>query len=78
MNDYTVNQATIHTNPGCTMPTTSSLTLNISGAVISSLDCSALQNGNAGCGIRDPRTTSYGPGFNAEGGGVYASTSTLP
>ena len=60
------------------MPTTSSLTLNISGAVISSLDCSALQNGNAGCGIRDPRTTSYGPGFNANGGGVYASMFSPP
>lgn len=27
---------------------------------------------NVGCGIRDNRTTSFGAGFNAAGGGVYA------
>ena len=77
MNDYTVNQATIHTNPGCTMPSTNSFALNISGAVVSSPDCSALQNGNAGCGVRDARVSSYGPGFNDNGGGVYASASSF-
>ena len=27
---------------------------------------------NVGCGVKDNRTTSYGSGFNALGGGVYA------
>ena len=54
------------------MPSTSSSVLNITGNVISQPNCAAAQTGNAGCGIQDPRTNSYGSGFNNNGGGVYA------
>lgn len=72
VNDYTNNQATIHTNVGCTIASTSSATLAISGSVIGGTNCAALTTGNQGCGIRSNSATSYGPGFNANNGGVYA------
>lgn len=72
VNDYTNDQATIHTNPGCSLSSTSSNTLGISGTLVSSTDCSAANTGNQGCGIRASSNISYGPGFNADGGGVYA------
>jgi len=72
VNDYTHNQATIHTNVGCTLPTISSSTLAISGTVVGGTDCAALTTGNQGCGIRASTNNSFGAGFNANGGGVYA------
>lgn len=72
VNDYTNNQATIHTNPGCTLATSSSSALSISGTLVSGTDCSAAATGNQGCGVRSASNISYGPGFNANGGGVYA------
>lgn len=73
VNDYTNNQATLHTNPGCTMSSTNSATLGISGSALGGTDCSASNTGNAGCGIRANTNNSFGAGFNANGGGVYAS-----
>jgi hypothetical protein len=73
VNDYTDNQMTIHTNPGCTIPSASSSVLAISGSVIGGTNCAAVDTGNQGCGIRSSSSASYGPGFNAMGGGVYAS-----
>lgn len=72
VNNYTNNQATIHTNPGCTLPSTSSTQLNMSGTLVASTDCSAAQTGNQGCGIRSNLSNSFGSGFNGIGGGVYA------
>lgn len=72
VNDYTNNQATIHTNPGCSLATTNTASLSISGTLVSSTDCSAADTGNQGCGVRAASNISYGPGFNANGGGVYA------
>jgi len=72
VNDYTNNQATIHTNVGCTIASTSSATLAISGSVIGGTNCAALTTGNQGCGIRSSSATSYGPGFNTNNGGIYA------
>ncbi|PSS37199.1 hypothetical protein PHLCEN_2v970 [Hermanssonia centrifuga] len=72
VNDYTNNQATIHTNPGCSMPSSSSSALNITGDVVSTTDCAAAETGNAGCGIRSADTKSYGATFNSNNGGVYA------
>lgn len=74
VHDYTNNQATIHTDPGCRLTTTSSSNLKISGNVIGGTDCAALTTGNQGCGIRASTSNSFGAGFNAIGGGVYAST----
>jgi len=72
VNNYTNNQATIHTNPGCTLPSSDSGFLNISGSVIGGTDCSAADTGNQGCGIRANSNNTYGVGFNGNGGGVYA------
>ncbi|KAL6300291.1 concanavalin A-like lectin/glucanase domain-containing protein [Sparassis latifolia] len=71
VNSFTVNQATIHTNPNCNLPTSNSTLLGISGTVVGGTNCAAAQSGNAGCGIRSSQTNSYGAGFNAIGGGVY-------
>ncbi|KAH9486693.1 putative glycosidase C21B10.07 [Psilocybe cubensis] len=72
VHDYTNNQATIHTNSGCTLASTSSSTLAITGSVIAGTDCAALTTGNQGCGIRASSSNSFGPGFNSNGGGIYA------
>jgi len=72
VNNYTDNQATIHTGVGCSISTSNSTLLNITGTVVGGTDCSAAQSNNAGCGMRSPSTTSFGSGFNSVGGGVYA------
>ena len=76
VNDYTNNQATIHTEEGCTLPSSSSTILGISGNVIGGTDCAAFTTGNQGCGIRASASNSFGASFNANGGGVYASMLT--
>jgi len=70
--DYTNNQATIHTDSGCTLSSSNSNTLRISGGVIGGTDCAALTTGNQGCGIRASTDNSFGAGFNSNGGGTYA------
>ena len=65
------NQVALHTSPGCTMPAdrpqTGAAKLN---------DCNALVNNNAGCGVLDTRGNSFGPAFNANGGGLFAMERT--
>ena len=70
MNDYTNNQATIHTTPGCSISTTDK---SISGSVIGLTDCATANTGNQGCGIRASQSNSFGAAFNANKGGTYAS-----
>ncbi|KAJ6519354.1 glycoside hydrolase family 16 protein [Mycena sanguinolenta] len=73
VNDYTDNQATIHTAPGCSLPTDNPAQLGASAsAVTGGTDCAAATSGNAGCGMRSPSSQSFGSGFNSNGGGVYA------
>jgi len=72
VNTYTNNQATIHTNPGCTIPSSNSTALDISGTVVGPTNCAAAETSNEGCGVRSNSNTSYGAGFNQIGGGVYA------
>ncbi|KDQ51417.1 glycoside hydrolase family 16 protein [Jaapia argillacea MUCL 33604] len=71
VNDESPNASTLHTSPNCTMP---------SGIVQSGTpvytNCDATVNGNSGCGVRAPTTNSYGPTFNANGGGWYAMERT--
>lgn len=71
--DYTNNQATIHTKAGCSIPSTNQNVLAITGNVIGLTDCAAASTGNQGCGIRSSSSNSFGAGFNAIGGGIYAS-----
>jgi hypothetical protein len=73
VNNYTNNQATIHTNPGCSIASSNATVLDITGSVVGGTDCSAADSGNQGCGMRSPQNNSFGSGFNANGGGVYAS-----
>jgi len=72
VNTYTNNQATIHTNPGCTLATSSSSALGITGTVVGGTNCAADESNNEGCGVRSANTQSFGGAFNSAGGGVYA------
>ncbi|KAG7448708.1 2 beta-glucanase [Guyanagaster necrorhizus] len=67
VNDQTYNQATLHTSPGCTMPTSRNET-----GVALTYDCDTAVNGNSGCGVQIQNALSYGPPFNDNGGGWYA------
>lgn len=73
MNDYTNNQATLHTNSGCSLATSNSNTLAITGTLVGSTSCAVSGTSNQGCGIQANSNTTYGAGFNSIGGGVYAS-----
>ncbi|KAL1748320.1 glycoside hydrolase family 16 protein [Schizophyllum fasciatum] len=72
VNQYTQNIVSIHTGPGCTFADSavSSLTKAslVSGA---GLNCDATVD-TTGCGFSMYDKASYGTGFNAVGGGVYA------
>ncbi|KAH9850674.1 concanavalin A-like lectin/glucanase domain-containing protein [Lenzites betulinus] len=72
VNDYSNNQATIHTAHGCTIPSSNSATLNITGNVVGGTNCAAAETGNAGCGMTATQSNTYGVDFNNNGGGVYA------
>ena len=69
-----VNQATagntvaLHTTAGCSM---ADVRRQMSGAAGPQGDCHNATNHNAGCTVSGPAAT-YGPGFNAAGGGVVA------
>ncbi|KAJ7148542.1 glycoside hydrolase family 16 protein [Mycena crocata] len=67
VNDVGNNQVTLHTSPGCTMPASRTQT----GTSLQ-LDCDTNVAGNTGCGVNVGQATSYGPTFNANGGGWYA------
>ncbi|KAJ4485540.1 glycoside hydrolase family 16 protein [Lentinula aciculospora] len=73
VNDYTNNQATIHTNPGCTISSSNSTVLGITGTVVGGTNCAAAETNNQGCGVRSSSDVSFGAAFNNNGGGVYAS-----
>jgi len=66
VHDNTHNQATWHTAPGCLLTDTG----NFTGTVINTT-CDATVNNNAGCGVVDWSRVSYGPEFDALGGGMY-------
>ncbi|KAJ7138585.1 glycoside hydrolase family 16 protein [Mycena filopes] len=67
VNDQGTDQVTLHTRAGCTMPASRKQT----GTSLL-LDCDVNAAFNAGCGVRLTQPTSYGPTFNAHGGGWYA------
>ena len=68
VNDQGTNTMTLHTNPGCTMPAAGR---DMTGAA-TTLDC----EGYTGCGVTATQANSYGPSFNANGGGYYAMERT--
>ncbi|KAJ7728148.1 glycoside hydrolase family 16 protein [Mycena maculata] len=68
VNDQGTDQVTLHTSPGCEMPATGR---TMTGTALD-LDCDTSVNGNAGCGVSVGQAPSFGPTFNADGGGWYA------
>ncbi|CRG90397.1 hypothetical protein PISL3812_07441 [Talaromyces islandicus] len=69
VNQQSGDAMTLHTSDGCS--------INNSGfsGTVSTSNCyteAAGQSENAGCGIDSTDTTSYGDGFNDNGGGIYA------
>ncbi|KAF7134188.1 hypothetical protein CNMCM5793_005867 [Aspergillus hiratsukae] len=70
VNTQSTNQMTLHTTDGCTIANT-----GFTGTLLTS-NCYSYAPGqaeNAGCGIADPSSQTYGSGFNSAGGGVYAT-----
>ncbi|RDB27908.1 putative glycosidase C21B10.07 [Hypsizygus marmoreus] len=71
VNDKGPNAATLHTNAGCTMPSSRSQTGTSTGN-----NCDSAATNNAGCGVKFTDSRSYGPTFNSNGGGWYAMERT--
>lgn len=72
VNNYTNNQATIHTSDGCSLPTSDATQLDITGTVVGGTNCAADETDNEGCGVRSNYNYTFGSGFNSISGGVYA------
>ncbi|KDE04380.1 hypothetical protein MVLG_05172 [Microbotryum lychnidis-dioicae p1A1 Lamole] len=69
VNLQATNQYAIHTDTGCLVNSPpNTMTGNLTYT-----NCSAYSNYNEGCTISDPRATSYGADFAANGGGVWAT-----
>lgn len=64
-----MNQMALHTDEGCTHASNALQ----SSTLINSTDCSTAANGNEGCVVTTPTTSSYGEGFAKDGGGVFVT-----
>jgi len=69
VNQVTMNQIALHTEPGCDLDKGSA---SLTG-MVNSTDCSFQANSNQGCVVTDPRTQSYGAAFAQGGGGVFVT-----
>ncbi|KAI0726241.1 putative beta-glucanase from glycoside hydrolase family GH16, partial [Fomitopsis betulina] len=70
VNDIAPNSVTLHTAGNCTMPSNrTQLGTSISNDCSSTSD---IGNGNNGCSVDAPYTSTYGSVFNDNGGGYYA------
>ncbi|KAG9309025.1 glycoside hydrolase family 16 protein [Chiua virens] len=69
VNDQANNQMTLHsgTSNACTIDSSN----KGSGQVLNK-NCYSNQTSDSGCSIKDPSTSSFGYGFNAANGGVFA------
>ncbi|KIP11973.1 glycoside hydrolase family 16 protein [Phlebiopsis gigantea 11061_1 CR5-6] len=73
VHDNEHNQVTWHTGPNCSLTETA----NFTGSIVTTngqpnLVCDGNADGNAGCGVTEWSRASYGPTFDAQGGGVFA------
>jgi len=71
VNDQSSNDMTLHTNAGCSISNNGAFT-----GTMTTPNCDVNAPGqpnNAGCQILTGDTRTYGSGFNANGGGVYAT-----
>lgn len=78
VNAFSENQVSLHTGDGCTMPSSlnSGQTGQLTTGSYDSYNCASYATSNQGCGVRAVGDeSSYGPGFNSIGGGVYARKS---
>ncbi|GJJ13958.1 hypothetical protein Clacol_008215 [Clathrus columnatus] len=74
VNNLTVNQASIHTAPGCQI-SDSEFANGATGTLVGGNICASAESNNGGCGQQATSLlNTYGTGFNQNGGGVYAST----
>ena len=62
---------TLHTSADCSRPASRAMT---GTATVN--NCDVNTDGNTGCGVQAPTANSYGPSFNAIGGGIYAMERT--
>ena len=71
VNSQSSNNMALHTSAGCTITHTGAFsgTLETDNCDINA----AGQGNNVGCSIRSGSSTSFGNGFNSNGGGVYAT-----
>ncbi|TFK96913.1 putative laminarinase [Pterulicium gracile] len=67
VNNQTPNTYVMHTSPYCMMPPGRPMS-----GISTSDNCDVFSTGFSGCGTRDTRLNSFGPPFNANGGGWYA------
>ncbi|KAI0814928.1 concanavalin A-like lectin/glucanase domain-containing protein [Irpex lacteus] len=74
VHDNEHNQVTWHTGPNCTLTPNASFTGTVAtgGNGQPNVVCNGLADGNAGCAIIEWSRASYGPTFDAAGGGVFA------
>jgi len=71
VHETNMNAMSTHTGPGCTqIPSgfTGQFMMTSSNKNV----CNVYATSAQGCGVRSASTTSYGPNFNAKGGGVFA------
>ncbi|KAF8814678.1 endo-1,3(4)-beta-glucanase [Phlegmacium glaucopus] len=67
VNDQGVDQVTLHTSPGCSMPASRAQT-----GISTGNNCDTAATNNAGCGVQVDDGRSFGPSFNQQGGGWFA------
>ncbi|KAI0094915.1 glycoside hydrolase family 16 protein [Irpex rosettiformis] len=72
VHDNEHNQVTWHTGPNCTLSPNASFTGTVAVHGHPNVVCNGLADGNAGCAIIEWSRASYGPTFDAAGGGVFA------
>lgn len=68
VNDQMSNLQTLHSGPSCSISDNGGFSGNLTHT-----SCTSSGDDNTGCQIASDDTTSYGTGFNANGGGVYAT-----
>lgn len=64
----------IHTAPGCTMPSNYGATGTLAASGANALNCDAVASGDTGCGLRSSQAGNYGAPYNSNGGGVHISS----
>lgn len=72
VNNFAVNQVSLHSDNGCRMPEWQNQTGYKTTGDYDNLNCASYATANQGCGVRDTDTRTFGAGYNAVGGGVAA------